>query len=292
MNTPSNVQDPRRQLFAASLGLAPGLGRLKGRNILILGAGQRAPADGAAADAVGNGRAMSLLFAREGAHVACADVDLPAAQETVRQVRAAGGTAVALAADAADPQFAQVLFRQAAQAIGPISGAVANVGIANGRNLANESADTWDLVMAVNVRAHMLLAQQGIKDMIDGSALLLISSLASSSPVGRNPAYETSKAALAALCRAAALEGQPRGIRVNGIAPGLLDTPMGRAASVRSPSRAVRPLPFGRQGTAWELAHTALFLIGDEASYVNAQMLYMDGGLGSSIGLAPQAVAA
>jgi NAD(P)-dependent dehydrogenase (short-subunit alcohol dehydrogenase family) len=276
--------DPTRQLFPPALGLAPALGRLAGRNILVLGAGQRA-SPGDRAPATGNGRAMSLLFAREGAGVACADIDLASAEETARLVRAEGGRAVALEADAAQPQAARELFARATQALGEISGAVANVGIASGRNLANESADTWDMVMTVNVRAHMLLLQEGLRSMPAGSAMLLVSSLASTSPQGRNPAYESSKAALAALCRAAALEGQPRGIRVNGIAPGLLDTPMGRAASERTPTRTARPLPFGRQGTAWELAHTALFLLSHEASYVNAQMLFMDGGLGSGIGI-------
>ena len=284
--SPSNL-DPRRQLFATALGQATGLGRLAGRAILILGAGQRATTGGAS-PAIGNGRAMSLLFAREGAKVACADVDLAAAEATADLVRAEGGKAVAIAADAGRPGMAQRLYEQASQALGEISGAVANVGIASGRNLGNESSDSWDLVMAVNVRAHMELIQQGLKVMPEGSALLLISSLASTSPVGRNPAYETSKAALAALCRAGALEGQARGIRVNSIAPGLLDTPMGRAASERTPGRAARPLPFGRQGTAWELAHTALFLLSHESSYVNAQTLYMDGGLGSSVVLHAQ----
>jgi NAD(P)-dependent dehydrogenase (short-subunit alcohol dehydrogenase family) len=280
--------DPQRQLFAPALGEEPGHGRLAGRNIVILGAGQRANDD---PQAVGNGRAMSLLFAREGAAVACVDRDAQAAEETARRVREGGGKAVALVADAADAMAAHTIFEQAQALLGPISGAVANVGIASGRNLGNETADTWDEVMTVNVRAHMLLAQEGLKRMPAGSAMLLISSLASTSPVGRNPAYETSKAALAALCRAAALEGQPKGIRVNAIAPGLLDTPMGRAASARSPSRTSRPLPFGRQGTAWELAHTALFLLSHESSYVNAQTLFMDGGLGSGVGMVPQGAA-
>jgi NAD(P)-dependent dehydrogenase (short-subunit alcohol dehydrogenase family) len=274
--------DPQRHLFAPALGEEPAHGRLAGRNIVILGAGQRPNDD---PQAVGNGRAMSLLFAREGAAVACVDRDAEAAEATARRVREAGGKAVALVADAADPAAAHAIFEQAQALLGPITGAVANVGISNGRNLSDETAATWDEVMAVNVRAHMLLAQEGLKRMPAGSAVLLISSLASTSPVGRNPAYETSKAALAALCRAAALQGQPAGIRVNAIAPGLLDTPMGRAASARSPSRTSRPLPFGRQGTAWELAHTALFLLSHESSYVNAQTLFMDGGLGSGVGM-------
>jgi NAD(P)-dependent dehydrogenase (short-subunit alcohol dehydrogenase family) len=277
--------DPRAQLFAPALGTAPGRGRLVGQKVLVLGAGQR---DGPAGSPLGNGRAMCMLFAREGADVACVDRDMASAEETAKLARTIGARAIPICADAADPAFAQQVFAQAAAELGPLTAAVANVGIASGKTLANESAASWSEVMDVNVRAHMLLLQEGLVALPEGGAMLLISSLASTSPIGRNPAYETSKAALAALCRAAALEGQERGIRVNVIAPGLLDTPMGRAASSRSPTRTARPLPFRRQGTAWELAYTALFLISHESSYVNAQTLYMDGGLGSGVGLTPK----
>ncbi|HME06440.1 MAG TPA: SDR family oxidoreductase, partial [Bryobacteraceae bacterium] len=166
---------------------------------------------------------------------------------------------------------------------GELDAVVANIGIGSGRNLKTETAETWDQVMQVNVRAHMLIGQRALVSLSEGGAVLLISSLAAERPTGRNPSYETSKAALSALCRAIALEGQPRGIRANTLAPGLLDTPMGRAASERSPSRAAAALPFGRQGTAWEMAYAALFLISKEASYVNAQTLFVDGGLGCGV---------
>ena len=97
----TTIVDPTHQLFAPALGLEPGRGRLVGRNILILGAGQRANDDPAA---MGNGRAMSLLFAREGAAVACADLETASAEETARRVQAEGGKAIALTADARDPE--------------------------------------------------------------------------------------------------------------------------------------------------------------------------------------------
>jgi NAD(P)-dependent dehydrogenase (short-subunit alcohol dehydrogenase family) len=89
--------------------------------------------------------------------------------------------------------------------------------------------------------------------------------------------------ALPALCRATALEGQAKGIRANVVSPGLIDTPMGRAASAKRPDRAARPLPFQRQGTAWEVAYAALFLMSRDASYINGQDLFVDGGLMSGI---------
>jgi NAD(P)-dependent dehydrogenase (short-subunit alcohol dehydrogenase family) len=226
---------------------------------------------------------MSVLFAKEGALVACADLDLASAQSTVDLISAAGGRAVAIEADVAKPDQIQSMFDRAEQSLGPLDAVVANVGIASGKNLMTETAETWDQVLNVNLRAHMLTGQRALNSLSPGGAILLVSSLASLSPTGRNPAYEASKAALAALCRALALEGQSRGIRANALAPGLLDTPMGRAASARTPSRATRPLPFGRQGTAWEMAYAALFLISRESSYVNAQTIFVDGGLGSGV---------
>jgi NAD(P)-dependent dehydrogenase (short-subunit alcohol dehydrogenase family) len=171
---------------------------------------------------------------------------------------------------------------------GGISAVVMNVGISKGLTLAQETAETWDAVMNVNLRAHMLVTQAALETLEVGGSILLISSLAALSPAGRNPAYEASKAALSALVRAAALDGQERGIRINALAPGVIDTPMGRAATARRPARTAGSLPFGRQGTAWEIGYAALFLISHEASYVNAQTIYVDGGLGSRGTRSPQ----
>jgi NAD(P)-dependent dehydrogenase (short-subunit alcohol dehydrogenase family) len=93
------------------------------------------------------------------------------------------------------------------------------------------------------------------------------------------PAYDASKAALFGLCRHTAFEGARRGIRANVIAPGLMDTSIGRLATRGRPNRAATSIPLGRQGTGWETAYAALFLISDESAYVTAQTLAVDGGL-------------
>jgi len=278
--------DPSRQLGNAALGHTMSGSRLTGRRLLIVGAGQRACDD---PQALGNGRAISLLLAREGAALACADRDEGSAAETVARVRAEGGTALIVIADVAAADVVPPMLAQAADALGGLDGIVVNAGISLGRRLAEETGEAWDKVMAVNLRAPMLIARAGLSVLAPGGSMVFVSSLASIHPGGRNPAYEASKAGLAALVRAAALEGQARGIRVNAVAPGLIDTPMGRDASARDASRATRALPFGRQGTAWELAHAVLFLIGDEASYVNAQTLFVDGGLSEHVALAEAA---
>lgn len=271
---------PASQMFAEAAGRAPGRDRLPGRRVLVVGAGQRR-FDGLDVP-LGNGRAIALLAAREGARLACADVDAAAVAETAALVAGAGGTAHAIVADVADPDQIARMVAEADAALGGLDGLVMNVGVSGGKPLGAITPESWDWELGINLRGHVLACQAALPRLAEGSAIVLMSSLASALPIGRNPAYEASKAALAAVTRSVALAGEPRGIRCNAVAPGLIDTPMGRVASQRRADRAKR-VPFGRQGTAWEVAYATLFLLCNEASYVNAQTLFVDGGLGSGI---------
>lgn len=278
--------EPQRQCFAETFGQppAPQPRRLAGRRILVVGAGQRVIDD--PDPPVGNGRAISVLFAREGATLACVDVSEPALAETCRQVRETGGTVHAEVADVAQAEAIAPLVARAAQRMGGLDGLVMVVGIASGLPLDQQTAEAWDHEHAVNVRSNMLFAQQAMRHMAPGGAIVLISSLAALRNSSGNPAYETTKAAQVSLARSIAMAGQRQGIRCNAVLPGLMDTPMGRAATRRRPSRLGAPLPFGRQGTGWEVAHATLFLMSHEASFVNAHALVVDGGLAAGIALA------
>jgi NAD(P)-dependent dehydrogenase (short-subunit alcohol dehydrogenase family) len=273
-HAPKSV-DPSASLHAESLGLARNHGRLDGRRIIVVGAGQRAIVD--EEPPVGNGRAMSVLFAREGASVACIDVNKEAADNTVAQITKEGGTAFTDVVDVSDIAQIAPAVERCAERLGGLDGLALNVGISSGLSLPKMTAEAWDKDYAVNVRSHMLFAQKALEMMAPGGAIILISSMASQRANGRNPAYESSKAAQIALGRAIARAGEDKGIRCNVIAPGLMDTPMGRDASRRRPDRALT-VPFGRQGTGWEVAYTALFLISNESSYVNAHTLFLDAG--------------
>jgi len=259
---------------AEARGEAPGRGRLEGRRILIVGGGQEE--HGLEDPPIGNGRAMSILFGREGASIAVADLNQASAEETAERVRAEGAAAEVIAADAADPEAAAGMFDSAIAALGGLDGLVMNVGIGAGLGIRGTSAEDWDRVMAVNARSHFLGCKHGLESMEEG-AIVLVGSIASRE-VMPIPVYASSKASLEALCRQAAVEGAPR-VRTNLLMPGLIDTSLGRLASQISPLRDQVRIPARRQGTAWEVAYGALYLLSGESSYVTGQSLVVDGGL-------------
>ncbi|MCD0502972.1 SDR family NAD(P)-dependent oxidoreductase [Bordetella petrii] len=252
---------------------------LAGRRILVVGAGR--PPGGRQPAANGNATCVALV--RAGARVACADRDLDAARRTADDIAQAGGRATALRADVSDVAQIPGLLEQAVADMDGLDGLVLNVGISHRTPLAGLDADGWDAVINVNTRAHVFCAQHALPRMAPGGSIVFVSSTAARRPGGRNPAYEASKAALGAVCRAVALEGQPAGIRANVVMLGLIDTPMGRAATQARPDRLKQPMPFGRQGTAEEAAAAIRFLLSDEASYINGIELPVDGGMSAGI---------
>lgn len=264
-----------RPMAAESRGEAPGRGRLERRRILIVGGGQD---DRGFDDApIGNGRAMSILFAREGARVAVADRNIESAEATASMAR--DGSAVAIEANVAVPADIKTMVAEAVSKLGGLDGVVFNVGVGGGMWLEGSTPEIWDRVFAVNLRGAMLTLQAALPVLADGSSIVLISSIASMKAGSRMPSYDASKAALGGLMRHAGIEGERRGIRVNIVAPGLMDTSIGREATRGRPGRAKTPVPLGRQGTGWETAYAALFLMSDEAAYITGQILAVDGGM-------------
>lgn len=258
-------------------GGSPGRERLAGRKILIVGAGQQSYDIESAP--IGNGRAISRLLAREGAHVAIADVDGTAVEGTARQVHREGQAAVVIVADAGESSEIERMVGEARTGLDGIDGLVVNVGIAGGWGLEHTSAEDWDHVFQINVRAHYLTCKHALAVMSGGGAIVLSSSVAALMPANEVVAYHSSKAALHGLCMWLAKHTAARGIRVNLVVPGLIDTSLGRLASKADPTRRERPIPLGRQGTAWEVAYATSFLLSDEASYITGQALLVDGGL-------------
>jgi NAD(P)-dependent dehydrogenase (short-subunit alcohol dehydrogenase family) len=258
-----------------SAGKAPGRGRLEGRRILVVGGGQQDI--GEPDTPIGNGRATAVLFAREGARVAVADRDLKSAEGTVALCE---GLALAIHADVSKEADVVRMVREATQGLGGLDGLVLNVGIgAGGPWLEGTTAESWNKVFAINLTSHMLTVKAALPTLEEGSSIVFVSSVAGLSPGSRLPAYDSSKAALFGLCRHVAFEGARRWIRANVVAPGLMDTSIGRLATRGRPNRATTNVPLNRQGTGWETAYAILFLISEESAYITGQVLAVDGGL-------------
>jgi NAD(P)-dependent dehydrogenase (short-subunit alcohol dehydrogenase family) len=297
-------------LPAEATGSAPGRGRLAGRRVLVVGAGTRPSPE--PDPPVGNGRAIAILAAREGASVVCADRDQAAAEVTAEMVRAEGARAEHVRADnpradnpragnfrAGNPR-AEHVRADNARADNPRAGNFrADAERVRAEVVVADVADSWScatvvedsiaalggldgLVLNVGVAfgrgmAGTTAEQWDATFAVNTRAHFLVSAASLRAATGV-PAYDSSKAALLGICRQVAREGMTRHIRANLVVPSLVDTPLGREASRLNPARTAHRLPFGRQATAWEVAYATVWLLSSEASYVNAHPLVLDGG--------------
>jgi NAD(P)-dependent dehydrogenase (short-subunit alcohol dehydrogenase family) len=242
-----------RPLSAESSGTAPGRGRLTGRRVLVVGGGQRT--FDTATDPIGNGRAMSLLFAREGAQVAVADVNLASAEDTVGRIVAEGGRGFAITADVTLESDVRRMIDEAHHVMGGLDGMVLNVGTFGQPGLEAVSAEEWNRIYDVNVRGPMLACREALPRFENSGSIVFISSIAALRAGSQMAVYDSSKAALGGLMRNIAHVGARRGIRVNLVYPGLVDTPNGRTAGPGGPraardiSRSAARRPHGKSPT-------------------------------------------
>jgi NAD(P)-dependent dehydrogenase (short-subunit alcohol dehydrogenase family) len=264
-------------LALESAGTATGRGRLTGRRIVVVGAGTRPSPDPEVT--VGNGRAIAVLCAREGADVACVDINEEAAKFTADLCITEGSESVPLVADVRDAAACDRLVSEARNALGGLDGVVANVGFGEGKGLEGTTPELWDDIFAVNVRSHFLVARAAMPILKDDSAIVFIGSAAALKAGTRFPAYDSSKAALFGLTRHVALEGAPRRIRANYVIPGPVDTPLGRVGDSSVAGRTKIRWPLGRQATAWDIAYATVFMLSAESAYVTGQSLVVDGGI-------------
>lgn len=259
-------------------------GRLADKVALVVGAGSSGPG-------WGNGKAAAVLFAREGAKVACADLNQAAAEETVEIIRSEGGEAVALSGDASRNDDVQGIVEAAVAEWGRIDVLENNVGILEVGGPVEASEESWDRVMDVNLKSMFLSCKHVVPVMQrqGGGAIVNIASIAATRWTGvPYISYATSKAGAVQFTKSVALQYAKEGIRANVILPGLMNTPM-----IQEPLKEVyaagdiekmieirdAQCPMGHMGDAWDVAYAALYLASDEAKYVTAAELVVDGGV-------------
>ena len=189
---------------------------LQGRCITVVGAGTQHSRDPEAP--VGNGRAIAVRAAREGASVVCVDRDEAAVEATWRIITEEGGKAAIVVADVTTEEGCRLAVSED-PGLAP-DGLVLNVGTGFGMGVAGTSADDWDRTFAINLRAHFMLVRRALVTLPDGASIVFMGSVAGLRPGSRIPAYDASKAGLIGLNRHVAVEGARRGIRANVLAPG------------------------------------------------------------------------
>jgi NAD(P)-dependent dehydrogenase (short-subunit alcohol dehydrogenase family)/uncharacterized protein (DUF1330 family) len=275
-DTESELGSEGSRLPVEALGTAPGRGRMVGRRVVVVGGGQT---DFRLQDQpIGNGRALAILLAREGAHVLVVDRDEASANDSVHLIRAEGGTADALVADVSEPQSIQEMINAAGRELGGIDGLVFNVGVPGPLGFEENTPEAWDATLDVNLRGAMLTVRSALPVMEPGSSIVFISSIGAVRGIGRMIAYDASKAGLSALVRATAIARKDDAIRANIVMLGMIDTGIGRDGDRTMPGRENIPVPLGRRGTAWEVAYASLFLLSHESTFITGQTLAVDGG--------------
>jgi NAD(P)-dependent dehydrogenase (short-subunit alcohol dehydrogenase family) len=262
-----------------------------GKVAVVVGAGQTPGAS------VGNGRAAALLYAREGGRVLAADRDLPSAEETVRQIEAEGGEAIAVRVDVSSEDDISAMVSTCLEHWGRIDVLHNNVGVSvlgGDAPVTEIEADAFTRLLSINLGGMVLAAKHALPAMRrQGSGV--ITNIGSNAALIDYPyvAYKTSKAGIVALTEHLAIRNAEYGIRANTILPGLMETPMaveyrvGKDGATREQVLADRqskiPLQ-GRAGTAWDVAHAALFLASAEAAFITGTSLVVDGGQSLVVG--------
>jgi NAD(P)-dependent dehydrogenase (short-subunit alcohol dehydrogenase family) len=235
----------------------------------------------------GMGRVAALRFAAEGSSVVVADTHKASAEETVRQIRAAGGEATAIIVDVSLEADAKAMVDVAIEKFGRLDVLYNNAGIMPqaDRSVVDTPIEIWDQVMAVNVRSVYLACKYAIPRMIEnkrGSIINVSSFVAVLGCSVPQDAYTASKGAILALTRSLAVQFAPNGIRTNAILPGPVETPLLMEWLVKDEqAKKIRLArnPSGRFGKPDEVVSMAVYLASDESAWTNGASLVIDGGI-------------
>ena len=248
--------------------------RLEGKVAIVAGAGSSGPG-------IGNGKATSVLFAREGARVLLVDSEAARAEETLAMIKEEGGEASVFEADVTRAGDCEGMVETAIDRYGRLDILDNIVGIVRRGTVVDVDEETWDLVMNVNVKSVMLTSKFAVPRMIEGGggSIINTSSIAGLRAYGLTP-YTASKSAIVGLTMSMAGDHGRDNIRVNAIAPGTVYTPLvAPLMDDQTRERRREATMLGTEGTGWDVGWAAVYLASDESRWVTGIVLTVDAGV-------------
>jgi NAD(P)-dependent dehydrogenase (short-subunit alcohol dehydrogenase family) len=253
------------------------MGRLASKVAIVTGAASRA-------EGVGNGAAVAMLFAREGARVVIVNRSLERGKALEEAIRAEGGEATAFAADVTQPEATEAMAAFAMERYGRLDILHNNVGVGAGGNTVTVPLDDWHRLLHTNLTSAMLCCRACIPRMqaSGGGSIINVSSSAGMLGLSGTPgavAYTATKAGLQGLTLSVAADHAAEGIRANCLIVGTVATPLVAHLGEEARERRRKAVPLQTEGTGWDVAYAAVYLASDEARWVTGVMLPIDGGL-------------
>ena len=242
---------------------------VKGKRVIVTGAAQ------------GIGRAIAALLAEQGAALLLCDVNREKTEETAREIGAGGAICLACMADVTRPADADALVQDAVQRLGAVDVLVNNAGITRDNVLLRMKEDQWDQVMAVNLKGTFNCTRAAIRAMLrqKRGTVINIASITGLMGNAGQANYSASKAGVIGFTKAVAREYADRGITVNAVAPGFIQTAMTDAIPEKEREALINQIPLKRLGTPLDVARVVCFLASDEAAYITGQVIGVNGGL-------------
>jgi NAD(P)-dependent dehydrogenase (short-subunit alcohol dehydrogenase family) len=255
------------------------MGRLTSKVAIVTGAASQA-------EGVGNGAAVAMLFAREGARVVLVNRTLERAKALEEAIRSKGGEATAFAADVTRPEATEAMAAFAVEHYGRLDVLHNNVGVGAGGNTVTVSLDDWNRLLQSNLTSAMLCCRACIPRMraSGGGSIVNVSSTAGVIGLSGTPgavAYTATKAGLQGLTLSVAADHAAEGIRANCLVVGTVATPLVAHLGEEARERRRKAVPLQTEGTGWDVAYAAVYLASDEARWVTGVMLPIDGGFQS-----------